>query len=139
MRRELITQFGFDVLVADGQDPLTLKLTHDVIPVPRTEEAIQFGSAFCLVRDGVSTLRVLVGREENLRVKSSHAWRHLGLKPISNTSEFGQSVYGKKVGEVVSDAHGSRYRIVSIFCPDVSRDTPYTPPERLTHFRQRFA
>lgn len=136
MGRDLMTQFGFDVLVADGFDSYALKLSHDIIPVPTADDVIRFGSAFCLTKDGVSTLRVLVGCEEHLRVKASHAWRHLGLRPISITSTFGKNVFGKKVTDVVTDGQGATYRVISIFCPDVTRSTPYKAPEKITHFRR---
>ena len=139
MRKELMTQYGFDVLVADGLDPVILKLSHDVIPAPSAGDTIRFGSAFCLVKDGVANMHVLVGSEEHLRIKSSHAWRRLGLRPISVTSEFGQSVSGKKVGDVIDNGQGLHYRIVDIFSPDVSRSTPYEPPEKVTHFKKRCA
>lgn len=138
MRKELMTQYGFDVLVADGLDPVILKLSHDVIPAPSAGDTIRFGSAFCLVKDGVANMHVLVGSEEHLRIKSSHAWRRLGLRPISVTSKFGHSVSGKKVGDV-EDGEDFRYLVVNIFTPDVSRSTPYEPPEKVTHFKKRCA
>lgn len=138
MGRALITQHGFEVLVASGVPERELQLTHDVIPMPEPCGMIRFGSAFLLSRHGVSTFHVLVGQEENLRVASSHAWRRLGLRPISVTSTFGMHVLRKKVGDTVEDGKGNRYLVVTMFRPDVS-GPPYTPPENVTHIRKHCA
>ncbi len=138
MARALITQHGFEVLVASGIAASELQRTHDVIPISEPGGMIRFGSAFLLSQHGVSKFHVLVGQEENLRLASSHAWRRLGLKPISVTSTFGKNALCKKVGDVVEDGQGNMYLVVTIFRPDVS-GPKHVPPENVTHIRKRCA
>jgi transcription elongation GreA/GreB family factor len=125
--------------MAAGFAETALRLRNDVIPFPTKDTQILFGSGFTFVRDGIATQYVLVGNEEHLRKQTYHAWRALGLTPISSTSELGRAVFTKKVGDVVHDGKNATYVVSQVFIPDTSGATIYTPPEAVSSISRRFA